>query len=127
MNTELSASSECYKVVDGDEAVAFAAIIHFPHPKNKRLKTVHRLVVRPDYQGIGIGTKFLDWLGMHYAEQNMDLKITTSAQNLILALKRRKMWQCVRYGTKKPQSASSQLAGLTKRNNIKTASFFYKR
>ena len=36
------------------------AIIHFPHPI-KSYKKVHRLVILPDYQGIGLGTLFLNW------------------------------------------------------------------
>ena len=36
------------------EPIAFCSVKHFPHPKNPKIKTVHRLVVRPDYQGLGI-------------------------------------------------------------------------
>ena len=33
----------------------FFSIWHSPHPKVKNIKKVHRLVILPDYQGIGIG------------------------------------------------------------------------
>jgi len=33
-----------------DEIAGFISVLHFPHPKVKNMKKVHRLVVLPDYQ-----------------------------------------------------------------------------
>ena len=61
MNTEqLSGFVKCYGAYDGETIIAFMAVIHSPHPIKKNTKRVSRLVVLPDYQGCGIGYKFLN-------------------------------------------------------------------
>lgn len=106
---------------DNDKIVAFIGVIHFPHPKNKRIKKVTRLVVLPDYQGIGLGVAFLNEVAGFY--KDYDFGITTSAKNLIHALNKHKNWRLERYGRSKMPS----LRGMEKsfRGNVKTASFIY--
>ena len=53
------------------------AILHQPST-NKKLKRVSRLVILPDYQGIGLGTKFLDEMGEIYSKLGWDFSIITS-------------------------------------------------
>ncbi|HNG97715.1 MAG TPA: hypothetical protein PLW93_05575, partial [Candidatus Absconditabacterales bacterium] len=55
-----------------------------------------RLVIRPDYQGLGIGIKFLEEIGKFY--KDYDFTITTSNQALIFGLKKRNNWICYSYG-----------------------------
>lgn len=69
-------------------------MIHFPHKENKKIKHVHRIVILPDYQGIGLGTKFLEIVANQY--KNFDFSIITSAKNLIYALYKNKNWICKR-------------------------------
>ena len=71
--------------------------MHQPHGKNRKLKRVSRLVILPDYQGIGLGTRFLDIVAQHYVEQGFDFRIVTSAKNMIVALKRSNKWVMVRW------------------------------
>lgn len=69
LSRELSTSAKCFTGwVDG-QLVAFMAYIHFPHPRTRNIKMGHRLVVLPDWQGLGIGGVMHDWLGQHLAEQ----------------------------------------------------------
>ena len=42
------------------------SVLHFPHPATKNLKKVHRLVVLPDYQGIGLASALLNTIGSYY-------------------------------------------------------------
>ena len=63
-------------------------IIHFPHPI-KCYKKVHRLVILPDYQGIGLGKIFLNYIGKVI---NYPFAITTSQPALINSLKRDNSW-----------------------------------
>ncbi len=49
-----------------------------------RYNRVSRLVVLPDYQGIGIGKKLLNWTAEYYkARDNAPFTITTSNPQLI--------------------------------------------
>ena len=101
--------------------------MHFPHPINKKIKRVTRLVILPDYQGIGLGTKFLNFIADFYAKQGFDFRIVTSAKNLIYALNRNKKWVLKRYekvGLPKGETANKALKRNV-RTNVKTASFLF--
>ena len=102
------------------------AVIHNPHPKNPKIKRVHRLVVLPDYQGIGIGKKFLNAIGKIYRNKGWDFSIVTSAKNLIQSLRRDENWQCIRYGKVKPSKSGMKCLKRTNRLTVKTASFFFR-
>tara|TARA_R100000655_G_scaffold17819_2_gene37748 strand:- start:2099 stop:3163 length:1065 start_codon:yes stop_codon:yes gene_type:complete len=81
-----------------DEIAGFLSILHFPHPKSKNIKKVHRLVILPDYQGAGFGIKFLNEIGQTYKKNRFRYTIVTSAPSLIYALKKSKIWSCTRFG-----------------------------
>ena len=104
-------------------------VLHQPHGINKRIKRVSRLVILPDYQGIGLGTKFLNALAKYYTKMNFDFSIKTSAKNLIHALQRSSEWCFASYGKSGCSSQKSAIDYKRKslRTDCKTASFFYKR
>lgn len=105
------------------EIIAFIAVIHFPHPKVKNIKTISRLCVLPDYQGIGIGKKFLTFIAGLYTVNGYQVKITTSAKNLIYALNKDPDWKLVRYS--RTRKSESSFTNKTRRDKCKTASFFF--
>lgn len=96
MNTELHQASEQYVGVWNNEIVCHTGIIHFPLQKGK--KRVHRLVVLPDYQGIGIGTTFIKEIAKMIQARGFELNLTTTTPSLIYALKNDKDWALARYG-----------------------------
>ena len=102
------------------------AVIHQPHPKNKKIKRVSRLVILPDYQGIGLGTKFLNAIAEMYVKQNYDFSIITSAKNLINTLRKSDKWCMYSYSKTKPESQTSSV-GHKVRDNAYTARFMYKK
>ena len=73
-------------------------ILHLPHPIAKTIKKVHRLVILPDYQGVGIGLKFLNEIGNIYKKDKWRYTIVTSAPSLINALKHSNLWSCKHIG-----------------------------
>lgn len=106
-----------------NEIAGFLSVLHFPHPKAKNIKKVHRLVILPDYQGAGFGIKFLNEVGNIYKKENKRFNIVTSSPSLIRALKNNNYWNCTRYGrTKETSQTSTQLKGSTSKERI-TASF----
>jgi GNAT superfamily N-acetyltransferase len=98
--------------------------MHFPHPINKKIKSVTRLVILPDYQGIGLGTKFLNIISEMYIKKGFDFKIQTSAKNLISSLLKDKSWILSRYGKATPQT-NVEFKKTSSVNRI-TATFFKK-
>ena len=81
-----------------DQVAGFLSVLHLPHPKAKTIKKVHRLVILPDYQGAGIGIKFLNEIGKAYKQEKWRYTIVTSAPSLINALKKSNVWFCKNYG-----------------------------
>ena len=74
-----------------DKIVGFMAIIMFPHPQQPYRK-VHRLVILPDYQGIGLSKIFLNFIGSII--KDYPFAITTSNPALINSLKNDNNWIC---------------------------------
>lgn len=107
--------------------IAFAAFLYQPHPIHKNIERVSRLVVLPDYQGIGVGTRILDFFGAYWANLNMDLSIDTSAKNLIASLRKNKRWRMYAYEKSKPAKKSAKIDGHRKlRTDAYTGRFMYK-
>lgn len=104
-----------------DEIAGFISVLHFPHPKTKNIKKVHRLVILPDYQGAGIGLRLLNEIGNIYKHKKQRFNLMTSAPSLIFALKKSKEWNCIRYG-RVSETKKGVLEGTTSKNRI-TASF----
>jgi GNAT superfamily N-acetyltransferase len=62
----------------------------------KGWKRVHRLVVLPDYQGIGIGVRFINEVSKHYIENGFNMNLTTTTPALVHALARANEWILIR-------------------------------
>lgn len=96
LSSDLNKAGKVYVLEYNNESIGFCSIIHFPHPKNKKIKKVHRLVIRPDFQWLWIWIKFLEEVWNFY--NDYDFTITTSNQALIFGLKKRSNWICYSWG-----------------------------
>ena len=85
-------------VYDG-QIVAHTGVIHFP--MRKGWKRIHRLVVLPDYQGVGIGVRFINAVAGLVASDGHNVNLTTTTPALVGALKRSPKWALVRKGVVK--------------------------
>jgi ABC-type lipoprotein export system ATPase subunit len=112
--------------IDGVSA-AWCSVLHFPHPHLKNMKRIHRIVVRPDYQGIGLGTAFMSNVAESYALKGNRVALVTSAPSLIYGLQRHKRWAMTRKpGRVQKTAKSGVLAGTTSDARL-TATFEYNR
>lgn len=109
-----------------DEIAGFLSVLHFPHPKAKNIKKVHRLVILPDYQGVGFGIKFLEEIGRLYKMEKWRFNIVTSAPSLIFALKKSKKWINTRFSRTMSQSKETTVGNMQVSKNRITASFEFK-
>lgn len=82
----------------------------------KNLWRVHRLVVLPDYQGIGVARYLLEYIGGLLKTENKRLTITTSSASAISMLKRSNKFSCVRIGRNEVNHS---------KNNGKTGKFSF--
>ena len=115
-------AASVYIATVNDAVAGFISILHFPHPKVKNMKKVHRLVILPDYQGIGIGGILLNSIADIYKKDNWRFNIVTSAPSLINSLKKSNSWITTRFSRTKSQSKSSTLGNMNTSQNRITAS-----
>lgn len=99
LNTDLHNAATQYVGVVNDKIVCHTGVIQFPMRKNA--KRVHRFVVLPDYQGIGIGTHFIKEIAKIYTEKGMEFNLTTTTPALSHALIKDSDWVLSRYGRDK--------------------------
>lgn len=93
-----------YLAFINNQLAGYCSVLHFPHPKVKNQKKVHRLVILPDYQGFGIGIRFLNEIGKYYKNNGWRFTIVTSAPSLMFGLKKDKNWICKSFGRNTPYS-----------------------
>lgn len=69
LNEELNRSSHCYLAKWNENVVGFASVLSMPSGTIKNAWRGHRVVVLPDYQGIGIGVRLSDAIAQMYVDQ----------------------------------------------------------
>src|SRR5690606_23909351 len=69
LSGNLMSSAKCFAAYIGGRPVAFTSFRPFPHPKVRDIRMGHRLVVLPDFQGMGIATVLETWLGEWLADR----------------------------------------------------------
>ena len=93
LSGNLASGCRCYLALWNDEPVAFCAMIAQMGFKNRW--RVSRIVTLPDYQGVGIGTAFLETLGDLYREDGLRFSITASHPSVIAHCGRSSKWKTV--------------------------------
>lgn len=73
LNTELNKAARCYLGVahidDQECVVCWAAILSLPSGTVKNSWREHRVVVLPDFQGLGMGVRFSDAIGQMFVDE----------------------------------------------------------
>ena len=98
MSTNLNPSAKCFVGYIEDNPVCFFAVLHFPHPKVKNFKKGHRLVVLPDYQGLGIGHIFSSAIAQDFIDKGYRFIITSSTKSLYNQRAKDERWKVTRKG-----------------------------
>lgn len=108
LNHELNKTARCFVGMIENKLVAFMAVLHFPHNKIQNIKKVHRLVVLPDFQGIGIGGRMLNFIGQIYKTQNCRFTITTSNPALLHFFRENQNWKMLNLRRQAPHKGCLQ-------------------
>lgn len=122
-----NAGSRCYVATIGDKPVAWYSVIHFPHPKVKNMKRGHRLVVLPDWQGIGVGIALDEFVADMITKEGFRLVDTTSHPALIHYKTKSPKWKRLRIGRVPKMGKTSSIGAMNKSSSRAriTASFEY--
>jgi GNAT superfamily N-acetyltransferase len=95
LNGSLPSTARCYTAIYQDKPIAFTAVVSIR--MRAKYYRVSRLVVLPDYQGIGVGKRLLDFVAELYASQTkMPFYILTSNPQIIRG--NMKNWKITRFG-----------------------------
>lgn len=90
--------------------------------------TISRIVIVPEFQGFGIGIKFMNLIADLYKSDR--IRITTSLKPFMIALNKSKEWACVRSGRVGEPGKNSRIHNKKDSSvsyNRITATFQYKR
>lgn len=81
--------------IDG-QCVVLGGVAHFPHPspKAKLIRRMRRLVVLPDWQGLGVGTTFEEYVAERYCAMGYRFRSVTAHPGLIRHYLASPRWRC---------------------------------
>ena len=68
LSESLNKSARCYVALWGEQVVGFVATLSYPSGTVKEAYREHRLVIHPDYQGLGFGPKLSELVAKHYVD-----------------------------------------------------------
>ena len=91
LSAALNRASRCYLATWNDEPVAFCSLLN--SVGRKGIWRISRIVVLPDYQGIGIGSRFCAAIGEMNRRHGLRTTITTSHPAMIGHLRHSKSWK----------------------------------
>lgn len=124
---EFNASAHVWLAFVNGNLAGFCSFIAFPHPKVKNFWKAHRVVVFPDYQGIGVASNMLKVCADELIRRDKRVLLTSSNMAMIMALKKSPYWDCIRFGRSGKNNATT-MKSMRKSNSSDriTAEFEYK-
>jgi len=118
MSQNLNKAAKCFVLTMNDKPVAFMAILPFPHGHIKNGFRVSRVVVLPDYQGLGLGFVIIDYFASLYAKDNKTMYIKTSNPALFGAMKKNEDKWHLAHETKKKDLNTAKILEFKAANNM---------
>jgi ABC-type lipoprotein export system ATPase subunit/GNAT superfamily N-acetyltransferase len=94
LTEDLNKAAINYLILWNDKPIAFIAILPFPGVGDSKTRRISRIVVLPDYQGLGIGKKLIDYISSLYFKIDSQMYIRTINPALGISLTNDKInWQ----------------------------------
>lgn len=111
MSHTINLSSDCWVLKWGNALVGFCAVRPFPSGTMNFAKSIHRLVILPDFQGMGLGTKFMEALGELYLSRGIKVHIRTAHEKLANHMARSPLWRPTARNGKKGAVSNGSING----------------
>jgi GNAT superfamily N-acetyltransferase len=89
----LNKSAKCYVITWNDKPIGFIAILPFVGVGDAKTRVISRIVVLPDYQGLGIGKQIINYFSSLYASVGSKMYIRTINPAIGIALSNDKNWK----------------------------------
>ena len=93
LTQDLNKASKSFVFMWNGKPVAFIAVLPFPHGSFKNAFRISRLVVLPDFQGLGIGFEILNYISQLYTNERKTIYMRTSNPALFLGMRKKEEWK----------------------------------
>lgn len=111
LSQELHFATRCYVLLVNGEPAVFAGTLHRVHPKNPKIRNVHRVVTLPDWQGLGLAFQLLDRLGSLHKTLGYTFTINPAHPSFIRSFDKSPVWTLTaKPGKARPQTKTSGLS-----------------
>jgi ABC-type lipoprotein export system ATPase subunit len=127
LNHDVSKAAKFIVGFINDQPAVLIATLYQPHPKTTNLHRVSRIVVMPDFQGLGLGNIALNLVGGAMVAKGNRLNIVTSHPALMRSLNKCDTWKMNRKPSRMSRpAASSKIDGNREISNRRlTTTFTY--
>ena len=93
LTSEINKSAQCYIGIYNKQPIAFASFISLCGRDVKHAWREHRMVVLPDFQGLGIGNKMSEMFGQAFIEKGCKYFVKTSNPRMGIHRDNSKLWK----------------------------------
>lgn len=121
LNHSMNNASNVYIATLNNNLCGLLSVMPFPHPKKRNFYRIHRVVVLPDYQGLGIAMQMIEYIAKRYKENGKGFIITTSHPAMINAMKKSANWRATRIGRASSGSGSGKIQNKYKKGSTSNA------
>jgi ABC-type Mn2+/Zn2+ transport system ATPase subunit len=96
LSDSLNKSAQIYMGLIDNQPAVMIAMLPLVNANVKNARRVSRVVTLPDYQGIGIGNKFMNIIAAGLKAQGLETYITSSHPALMRSLNKSSNWEMIR-------------------------------
>lgn len=107
LSSDLNKASINYIVLWNDKPICFFGILPFPGVGDEKTRRVSRIVILPDFQGLGLGKTLLNYISSIYYKENHQMYIRTMNPALGISLLKDNNWIATSRNLKIPNADSS--------------------
>jgi ABC-type lipoprotein export system ATPase subunit/ribosomal protein S18 acetylase RimI-like enzyme len=125
LTKDLNKAAQVYVGCVNNQPAVLMAVLTLPHPKLKNARRISRIVVLPDFQGVGIANKFMDAVSGALKQQGYSVYITTSHPGLIRSLNNSSSWSMSRKPSRVRIPTLKGIKRLSESSSRMTTGFVY--
>lgn len=92
LSADFNKAAKFYLIYWDDVLVGMFSTLAQPNGRYKYAWRVHRMVILPDFQGLGIGTKMVDFFGEYYLQQGLKLYLKSTHIRLSMHCRNDQRW-----------------------------------
>lgn len=125
LSHSLNPSAQCFVGLIEDTPAVFQAVLPFPHAQIRNARRASRLITLPDFQGVGVGARFSDFIASVYKAAGCRFLTTTAHPARVGTLARNPKWRMTSAPRMTPKSGKTERGGMKRASARYVASFEY--